>query len=399
VTETIDRSTVAAVEGLLPALVDGLPAVLDEVTALLLGEWPDYAEFLVEQRESVARIGTAALSRIVNTAADSRLDGTWDGELEGDLSLLKEAGRAQWRAGKPLTSLLSAYRAGGRAGWRQIARSAMDQHLPGQAVARLAEGVFAFMEELASASTSGYLEAQSEAAVERELARVELAELLLSDRADDRVVAATAERARWHVPATVAVVLVGHDDPVASDLLPHLDPASLPVHRPDAVGVLVPDPVGPGHRARLADALRGSGAVVGPSVAPLQLPAALRVTQVAMRLQREYVLTDDPVFVDEHLDAVIVHRDDALLETLQAGVLSPLAGLPSPNRERLQETLACWLWQMGDRRRVAAELHVHPQTVRYRLARLRELFGDALDDPAARGRLLLALGWSPAHKA
>ena len=36
-------------------------------------------------------------------------------------------------------------------------------------------------------------------------------------------------------------------------------------------------------------------------------------------------------------------------------------------------------------------LHVHPQTVRYRLAQLRELFGDELEDPHARFELSLAL--------
>jgi DNA-binding PucR family transcriptional regulator len=34
---------------------------------------------------------------------------------------------------------------------------------------------------------------------------------------------------------------------------------------------------------------------------------------------------------------------------------------------------------------------VHPQTVRYRLARLRERFGADLDDPDARFELELAL--------
>jgi DNA-binding PucR family transcriptional regulator len=32
----------------------------------------------------------------------------------------------------------------------------------------------------------------------------------------------------------------------------------------------------------------------------------------------------------------------------------------------------------------AAALHVHPQTVRYRLAQLRETYGGALDDATAR---------------
>jgi DNA-binding PucR family transcriptional regulator len=36
-------------------------------------------------------------------------------------------------------------------------------------------------------------------------------------------------------------------------------------------------------------------------------------------------------------------------------------------------------------------MHVHPQTARYRIARLRELLGDQLDDPDARFELQLAL--------
>ena len=42
---------------------------------------------------------------------------------------------------------------------------------------------------------------------------------------------------------------------------------------------------------------------------------------------------------------------------------------------------------------MAEELHVHPQTVRYRMGRLHDLFGDTLDDPAVRARLMLALAW------
>jgi DNA-binding PucR family transcriptional regulator len=48
---------------------------------------------------------------------------------------------------------------------------------------------------------------------------------------------------------------------------------------------------------------------------------------------------------------------------------------------------------MGDRRAIAADLQVHPQTVRYRMNRLNELFGPVLADPDGRLRLLLALAW------
>jgi DNA-binding PucR family transcriptional regulator len=36
-------------------------------------------------------------------------------------------------------------------------------------------------------------------------------------------------------------------------------------------------------------------------------------------------------------------------------------------------------------------MQVHPQTARYRIARLREVLGDQLDDPDARFELQLAL--------
>ena len=40
---------------------------------------------------------------------------------------------------------------------------------------------------------------------------------------------------------------------------------------------------------------------------------------------------------------------------------------------------------------VAADLFVHPQTVRYRMNQLRELYGDALEDPQTVLMLTLAL--------
>ena len=63
------------------------------------------------------------------------------------------------------------------------------------------------------------------------------------------------------------------------------------------------------------------------------------------------------------------------------------------SRQILLDTLRCWLRNMGDQQSVAATLHVHRQTVRYRMTRLRELYGSALDDPDTRARMMLALAW------
>jgi DNA-binding PucR family transcriptional regulator len=60
-------------------------------------------------------------------------------------------------------------------------------------------------------------------------------------------------------------------------------------------------------------------------------------------------------------------------------------------RERSRETLRAWLDAHGDVSESARVLHVHPQSVRYRLARLREAFGGALDDPLGRLEVAAAL--------
>ena len=95
--------------------------------------------------------------------------------------------------------------------------------------------------------------------------------------------------------------------------------------------------------------------------------------------------------VEEHLGALLLHRDPALAEDLARRRLAPLAELGSAARERLLVTLGAWLRRQGSVPAVAEDLHVHRQTVRYRLARLRELLGPSLDDPDARFELELAL--------
>jgi DNA-binding PucR family transcriptional regulator len=71
--------------------------------------------------------------------------------------------------------------------------------------------------------------------------------------------------------------------------------------------------------------------------------------------------------------------------------LLPLQEVRSPQRERLAETLLCWLRCGHNASEVAHRLAVHPQTVRYRLRQLDEVFGDRLHDPATQFEMQLAL--------
>jgi DNA-binding PucR family transcriptional regulator len=87
--------------------------------------------------------------------------------------------------------------------------------------------------------------------------------------------------------------------------------------------------------------------------------------------------------------------DPALAHDLATRALAPLHALRPGARDRLRATLRAWLDHPGQVQRVASELHVHPQTVRYRMAQLRELFGERLDDAEARFELALALRATP----
>lgn len=398
------RTQAAAQQGsfdtLLVAVQGDLPAVLDEVVVLLEPEWPQYAAFLAEERDEVALAGRGALRQIVQTAERAYLAGRTVSAVDAaasdstvDLELFAELGRSQWRTGASLPALLSAYQVGAQVAWRVLSRTAVRLEVPASCIALLAEAVFALVTTLSAASARGYVEAQSRAVATRERTRGELAELLLSDRSDPELVRTTAARAGWAVPRTAALVLLDADADAARQRLFATEPESLNLHRAGLLGVIVPDPDAPGRRQRLALALRGTRAVIGRSVPPQELPASWIVACRALALRRDGVLQSDPVFVEEHLAALIVHADPRLLAAMRERVLAPLQDAPAETRERLLETLHCWLQQMGNRQLVADSLHVHRQTVRYRLAQLSELFGARLDDPVTRLQLHLALEW------
>jgi hypothetical protein len=378
---------------LIPALNDHLPAILSEVREHFRSDWPDYAEYLAHEQGEVTAAVRAFLTSLVEVAEQPG-GAAGDGDAAPHIPLFEGIGRLQFRENRDLSSLLAAYQVGGRVAWRHVSRAALAHGVDPAALAALAEAVFVFVDQLSSASARGYVWEQSEAVAERERRREELVDLLLSGRSDLAAVRTAAIRAGWSLPTEAAVILIDSSNPIGQTFLSRLDGACLPIRRRNLVGAIVPDPVAPGRRGRLIKALRGAQAVVGHPVALDHLPASVLIAETAAELQRTGVLDDDPVFADEHLDAILVHRDPRLLAALRRRMLAPLDGQSAGTRDRLIETLTSWLRHFGDRRAMAAELHVHPQTVRYRMGQLATLFGSTLDSPDERARLVLALAWS-----
>jgi PucR C-terminal helix-turn-helix domain len=100
---------------------------------------------------------------------------------------------------------------------------------------------------------------------------------------------------------------------------------------------------------------------------------------------------DGIVWSEDHLSTLVLLADADLAATLSRDALAPLRRLRPDQADRLAGTLLAWLESADDANAAALRLHVHPQTIRYRLRQVSELFGDALTDPDARFRLLLAL--------
>ena len=254
----------------------------------------------------------------------------------------------------------------------------------------LSEATSAFVDELAAASTDGYALQLREQAGEGDRRRRELAELLLRGGAPETVVAAAAAGIGWRsLEAGDAVVPVLLPPDQARDARFRFGADGVVVERArDAVLLLRAGPRT--SRAQLAEALQGRGAVVGPALPWQQVPEALRLAELAAELVAGGA-GSGPAFADDHLVSLALAGEPGALAVLSARRLAPFAPLRAAQRESLLATLDAWLRHWGSRAAVSAELFVHPQTVSYRVRRLRELLGDDLDDPTTRFELQLVL--------
>jgi PucR C-terminal helix-turn-helix domain len=370
--------------GLVEVLRPELPGVADEIIAEIGASVPAYARPLEGAFGRGVRGGVdEALQQflaLVGDATSSRAQGR---------EVYRALGRGEWREGRSLDALLAAYRVGARVAWRRLARAGTAAGVDTETMNLLAEAIFAYIDELSAESVEGYAEAQALAAGERQRRRQRLLELLLTDPTTTAGLRRrAADEAEWALPERAAVVVVAGD---ATRLAGRVGPDVLGGRVGDAECVVMPDAEGPGRGAVLVAALRGRAAAIGPAVPLAALPDTFRWARAALALG-----ADGPLRVDDRLAALIVRADPALGARLREQRLAPLDGLPERSRARLAETLAAWLDERGNAVAVAKRLHVHPQTVRYRLAQLRDRFGDALEDPEARFELQLALRSVPA---
>ncbi|MGE5408363.1 MAG: PucR family transcriptional regulator [Syntrophothermus sp.] len=368
------------------AIEPELPAITEEILATIALEVPEYARPLEGGFGRGIRTGVdEALRQFVALIRDP------DAGREPGREVYVQLGRGEQRQGRTLDSLLAAYRVGARVAWRRVAAAVRRANLGTGPLTQLAEAIFAYIDELSADSADGYAEAQVEVEDARRRRRHELVGLLLRrPPADPADLTAAARAAGWRPPATAAAVACAEDDLAA--VARRLPPEALATVHDGSGCLIVPDPDGPGRVDALVRAAARSRLTLGPAVEPAELPESWALALALARAAEAGTVSGSGlVRAEDHLADLLLAASPALTGRIAARRLAPLAELTPRARERMRQTALAHVRHGGNAVAMAAELQVHPQTARYRSARLRELLGDALEDPDARFELEIAL--------
>lgn len=310
------------------------------------------------------------------------------------------ARRAQERV--PLDAVLQAYHIGGRVGWADLVAEARPEETS-QLVAA-ADRVQLYIQCVTGAVATAYLEEKEAiAGEERDVMRALATALMAGQPAEELAARAGVDLAhRWTI---LALELAEHDDEKAagvagaiaarrkvrrvqarldehagSPVLGVLDPAGGTVFLPEAgspfevlAGLVENLRMAAGSSVRAAAAF--SETARGLDRGSAQAGDVLRLVARLGRPHGLYTLRD------VLFEYQVTHPSDAV--PALAALMDPLERHPD-----LRKTLDVYLAQDLDRRRTAAALHIHPNTLDYRLRRVVQLTG--LEPTTTSGLQLLA---------
>jgi hypothetical protein len=363
-----------------------LPAITEEILESIAREVPEYARPLEGRFGRGIRSGVAeALSQFVALVRDP------DAGRELGREVYLGLGAGELRQGRALDSLLAAYRVGARVAWRRLSRVAREAGLDAEALSLLAEAIFAYIDELSADSAEGYAAAQSAGEEVRARRRYELVELLMQvPAAAPGDLRAAARAAGWKLPRRLAALACPAEE---SGAISRRLPADVLATSFEELGcLLVPDPSGPGRAAALERAVGARSASLGPECEPGGVRDSWRLARTALAAADAGALPGEGLLAtDSHLGELVLIAGREPCRRIAARRLAAFEPLTETARRRMRETALAYLRQRGNSVAMAAELGVHPQTARYRVARLRELLGEQLEDPDTRFELELAL--------
>jgi hypothetical protein len=363
-----------------------LPAITEEILETIAREVPEYARPLEGRFGRGIRRGVGeALLQFVALIRDPD-QGRGPGR-----DVYVQLGRGEQRVGRTLDSLQAAYRIGARVAWRRIAAAGRRANLEAEPLTLLAEAIFAYIDELSSDSVEGYAEAQATAEDLRRRRRQELTALLLGEApAEPADIAAAAQSAGWRLPRVLAVVACADED--LTEIAGRLPTDVIASVAEETGCILCPDPEGPGRLDQLRRAAGIATVAIGSTVEPEQASKSWELAKALLLAISTRVIEGTGLLrAEDHLADLLLASNPQVTALLSTKRLEPLADLTPKAQARMRQTALAHVRHHGNAVAMAKELKVHPQTARYRIARLRELFGDDLDDPDKRFELEIAL--------
>jgi hypothetical protein len=376
----LDRVRPKVAERLMAIMRRELPSLVDEIVTEIRDVIPEYA-----------RPVDGPYGRTLRSGVERALAGfvEWVSSPSAPLDdICYKLGWFEAYEGRQLDTLQSAYRIGAQTGWRRVMALHQRHDLAPATVSVLADALFAYMEELASSSVRGYLDAKAQLDDELQAARRRLLRLIV-DAAPRDLLAEHAKRARWVLPDEVTVVVLRSNAPIVRTLLDDDLLVDLESAEPY---LLVPDSLTADRRAMLELAVADSKAAAGLTVPLEQAHDSLRWARQALDLIHEEVINDGPLTLcANHLVTLWLFSDLPLIDHIARRRFAAMDHLTRRQRERLIETLRVWLRTRGTAAQVGDDLGVHAQTVRYRMRQIEQILGDDLADPDARFALEVVL--------
>jgi hypothetical protein len=293
------------------------------------------------------------------------------GPTEEELVPFRESARSRAEEGLPLEDLLHAYRLGGRLGWEALLEAARPDEYPALLVG--AELLMRYIDSVSAAVAQTYLDEHQHLVSEEERRQRALVEALIHPEREVPALHDLAERVGFPLAARYrpfAKTLPGAPTHAHSQLASALRARGvLALTEGDRVTGLAAEDVDESVFARP----RGLFALGRPAPRS-ELAAALDDMRLLLDLARREGIegaVEGEAFVLE----LLLARAPDLAARLAKRVLGPLEAYAERRGSGLLETLEAFLACALDRRTTAELLHVHPNTLDYRLRRVAELTG------------------------
>ncbi len=375
-----DAAAVAA-RAIAARIIARVPTLLPTMGATYQREIEEYARLTPDQIE---REVLTTSKRIIEDYF-GRLAAGKD-PSRADAATMAGSGRRRLEMGVSLDSALHAFRLAGRETWRAVTEEIRPGEEP--ALIELAAGWIDYMDRASSRFAEGYLAASHEHLRRVDARRSAIVEALLEAGDWGEVASVAARFALALAPAYRPVLLAGEDVLVRIDLLlQQAPPDTLGGRRGDRVLLLVPGDVP--DPASLARDVHAPLITFGHRVAPgPELLSEVRHLETVLIAAQHAGHATGVFGPDDLLLEQLVASNPRLARAVHERLLEPLTAQDPDGvfLATLRRYLAC-----GSVPETAKSAVVHPNTVAYRLRRVRELTGLDARVPADATLLLIAV--------